>query len=83
MFDDNFHRTGDNLSLKTCCDLYFGLINSKDVDYRDDFKHVIRPMELTDDIHIRFTFEHIVDTYFEHLYLFKGDKEKRETCSRN
>ena len=82
MFDDNYDRadsSGDNLSLKKCCDLYLGVINRDDVDYMDNFKNLIRPMELADEIHIKYTFENIIDIYFEHLYVFKGDKEKRET----
>ena len=79
MFDDNFNRTGDSLSLKTSCDLYHGVINKTQVNYTDNFYKIIRPMEVADEIQIKFIFENVIDIYFEHLYLFKGDRGNRET----
>ena len=82
MFDDNYDRadsSGDNLSLKICCELYFGVINRDQVNYTDNFNNLIRPLQLEDEIHIQYMFENIIDVYFEHLYLFKGDYRERET----
>ena len=91
MFDDNIEegRPGsygsgtDSLSLKTACSVYLGKQKREKVPFRDDINRIKRPLEIGDIVQIRYVFESVIKTYYEHMFLYKNDKFHSEKLFPN
>jgi hypothetical protein len=79
MFDDNYPGPiSDNLSMKIACALDLGQFSNLEVQYTDNFNKTWRPLRKSDLIGIHYMFEHVIITYYEHLFPWRRDNHIRQ-----